>query len=194
MSLVVVGRQLVVVVGHLVADVPAAGVDHDPDMAVVAQLNLDEVVAAAERAELEQAAFILAGDDRQLLFRASPAELRHPPARLRFLVVRQSRAGRSGGWPGGSFSAAACRWPAARSAPCAHPAADIHPHRVGDDHTLGRRHPADGHAVANMGVGHDRHMVEEKGQIGEILGLLQGVEVDIAQPEFDRLFFGGRLF
>jgi len=72
----------------------------------------------------------------------------------------------------------------------AHAAADIHPHRVGDHHLRGRHHPADGHAIALMGVRHHRHMPEEKGEIGKISGLLQSAGIDVVKPEFDGKFFG----
>lgn len=37
-----------------------------------------------------------------------------------------------------------------------HPAADIHAHGVGNHGVVGGQHPADGQAVAVVGVGHER--------------------------------------
>ncbi len=77
-----------------------------------------------------------------------------------------------------------------RSADGAHTAADIDADRIGDHHFCRGYDPADGHAIALMGIRHHRHVLKDKGKIGQIAGLLKGTGFDIIQPEFDRFFFG----
>ena len=82
--------QVVVVVGHLVAEIAAAGMDHDPDMAVVRLLDLDEVVAAAEGADLAQGMVELAADDGQRFDIAALHRSGHQPYVLPAAVVGEA--------------------------------------------------------------------------------------------------------
>ncbi len=63
---VIVDGQTIVMVGHPETDIAAAGMDHEPDMAVVGLLDLDEMIAAAQGADLSQGVVEFFVDDRQL--------------------------------------------------------------------------------------------------------------------------------
>lgn len=40
-----------------------------------------------------------------------------------------------------------------------------------------------------MGVRHDRHVMVQKRQVGQVFGLLERIVVEVCQPELNRFFF-----
>src|SRR5690625_6524341 len=66
-----------------------------------------------------------------------------------------------------------------------HSAPDIHTHCIGDDRILCRQHSADGHPITLMGIRHNGDMPESKGQICQILCLLQSTLLNVIKPHFD---------
>lgn len=47
-------RQIIVMIAHLLAYVPAPGMDHKPDTPIASPLDFDEVITAAQRTDLYQ--------------------------------------------------------------------------------------------------------------------------------------------
>jgi hypothetical protein len=173
------------VLGHLLAEVAAAGVHHHPDDALWIDLRLDEVVAAAERTHLADRLVDLGekhGHVGHVVEERGAIRLAHPvpleAGRDRTLDVVEHRV------------------PEPRELgerdvriPRAHAAADIQPNRVRDDLPKGGEHPADGHAVAYVRIGHERHVLKRKRQPGEVACLLERTLVDVGAPDLDRKAF-----
>ena len=67
-----------------------------------------------------------------------------------------------------------------------HAAADIHADPIGNNRAFSGQNPANGHAVTDMGIGHQGDMVEGKGKVGQIFRLAQGLLFQIVHPEQDR--------
>ena len=62
-----------------------------------------------------------------------------------------------------------------------HAAGDVHAHGVRDDGVVGGQHAADGQAVADVGVGHERGG-DGDGQLAGVLHLLERVGVQVRAP------------
>ncbi len=71
-----------------------------------------------------------------------------------------------------------------------HSTTDIHTDTVGNDGVSRGQHPANGHAVSHMGIGHQRHMMKGAWQIGQMPGLGQRLLIQLLQPEIDGNIFG----
>ena len=63
-----------------------------------------------------------------------------------------------------------------------HAAADVDADRRRDHRALGRDHRADGGADADVGVGHEGDVALDDRQAGRLLGLADGLRVDVARP------------
>ena len=79
--------QAVVGVGHLLAQVAAAGMDHHPDMTVVALLDLDEMISPTQGTYLMAGALILPFHHRHLPHR----DTRHIPLITGFLMMAEAQ-------------------------------------------------------------------------------------------------------
>ena len=66
MRLVICYGQPVVMARHPIADISAAGVYHQPDVAIISHLEFDEMIPSAEGAELQSTIIIFPGYHRQL--------------------------------------------------------------------------------------------------------------------------------
>lgn len=64
-----------------------------------------------------------------------------------------------------------------------HTAANIHADCVGNNRIYGGQHPTDGHTVAHMGIGHQRHVVKGAGQIGQVACLGKRLLIEIIEPQ-----------
>ena len=190
-------RNLIEILPDDVAEMPAAGVEHDAAHAGFILLQFDEMVAAAERAGLE-VSFIELGEQRTvcLIFLHLRLCAVENGGRLRGLIVRKT--GRN--IP--QDAAADALKERAASGDClpqelhgdvclhkAHPAADINADCVGDDGTLTGDHTADRHTLARVGIGHQCDMLEREGQLCEMCCLLCAFFSDcfrIGLPDLDR--------
>lgn len=172
-----------VVLGYLVADAARTGVEEQPHVMVLVLADLDEMVARTEGAELEtpvrririrveakafgkrfqgdhtfdragcELTIVFAGAQRNVLFDTLP----NHTAILRQLI--RAELGADG----------------------YHAAADIHSDGGGDDRVLGGDDAAHGGALAQVCVGHQRHVREDERQLGGELCLFHGVLVDVGR-------------
>jgi hypothetical protein len=176
--------------GELVADAPAAGVQHDPHPAPLVQAELEEVVAGAEGPELLGRPLGLVGGQvgRRPVGRQPPVRvagrptvaLAHPgrdrrrdPAEQGFEGVRELGVGHVE--LGGD-----------------HPAADVDPDRRRDDRALGGDDRPDGRAEPDVGVGHEGDVAVDDRQPGRLLGLADGPRIDVAGPGDELVVDRGR--
>ena len=152
--------------------------DHQPDETVVTPLDLDEVIASPQRAQLLPGRLHLPLDHRdadRCLVEAIPL--------LRSFVVLESHGNRTlqqmehlGDLP--------LLDPIDRAIRLHRPdaAADVHAYRVGN-HRISQGHdPTDGHSVSNMAVGHQGDMVEGAGVIAQVDGLGKGLLLEFVTP------------
>ncbi len=158
--------------------------DHQPDKAVITLLNLDEMVAAAQRAEL------VARREELCL---NNGDIRCAVETVPWLWVRVmfEAYGYFGADDGQNLLQRVGADLLQAGAHGRHTAADIHPDGIGDDHIPRGEHAANGHAVTGVGVGHHGHPAKGEGQVGQVARLLQGGRVDIRRPQFDGNALGG---
>jgi hypothetical protein len=113
--------------------------------------------------------------------------------RLRHLLVR-SRADWNGLFDDRAQRLEAVRQVVAgqRGADGAHATADVDPDGSRNDRALGRDHRAHRGALAEMDIGHDRHVLVDERQPGHVVQLLQGGVFDrhATGPRLDRRALG----
>ncbi len=177
-------RPLVERVADRLAQAPRARVQHHEDPANLIALHLEEVVSGAQCAELVHRAL--------------------PPGVLHRLRQRQPDLGN--GYLAVDLEGLARR--AGRHAPCdlrqcrvqplaaqrgyreirlgkGNATADVNPDRIGHDRAVREQHASDGHAVAGVGVRHERHVVDREGQVGQVRGLLESALIEVGYPALD---------
>ena len=176
--------KLVVVVAHLLAQVAATRVDHDPQHALLIALQLDEVVAAAQSAHLALCRDVLRLDHSQLVDIVTLGQIAFV---LAFLVVVHSEgdalADASHDLLAEHVSGDILDAPIGLDG--AHAAADVHAHGVGNHGVNTGQHAANGHSHACMHVGHDGQVVEQERQRAQVFNLLHGAFFHIVRPDFD---------
>ena len=158
-------------------------------MVVAALLDLDEVVAPAQGTELAAGAGELRADHRQFVLLPGRAQVGHQWEGLRTVVVLEPHRHRAAQVAEDGAQLLNRHFVEA-GAHRLHAAADVHAHAVGDDRAHRGQHPADGHAVAHVGIGHDGDVVEGAVQVGQVAGLVHGLVVQLVEPEEDGNFFG----
>src|SRR5882724_6956442 len=173
-------RPLDVDLCQRLADVPAAGVEHHPDALVRVQTQLDEVVAAAQRAELlarlRQQTFH--GGSEVLEFLPQRPVLR-PVHGIAVLVEPYRNRALQGATPGAEVVG---KIAGAQAGPHrADSATNVDTHSGRAHGTLHRDHAAHGCAFAEVDVRHCRHMVENPGQRGDVLQLLERDALDLVR-------------
>ena len=163
-------------VADLVADAARAGVQRRPHRVRFVGRELDEVVAAAERAELQlpvriDRAVVARGERLELLdaprgavaersvvvagaHRNAPLDARANRRRVGDVVARQRRLDGD------------------------HPAADVDADRRRDDRALCGQHRTDRRAFAVVAVGHHRDVLEDERHRRRVLDLLQRLGLD----------------
>ena len=173
-----------------VAHIAAARVQHHPDRFLLIKAKLDEVIAAAERTELAPDARVIeladAIHDAQRVvspYQAIDAPLQRRcsvvPTRLQRGFVRmesdgnvaldlranhRERIGEIGRFQGRAYRD--------------HTAADVHTDGGGNDGAARGNHCADGRALAEMHVGHDRDMPAQNRQRRDVANLPAGRFLD----------------
>ena len=186
-------RELREVAPQHVAHAAAAGVEHHPDPVRLVQAHLDEVVAAAERAELPRPLAANVADHLpdplvtgQDPLEAGPQRIEHVPVRDRLpvggeadgdrlfnrLADRAQRVGEPGS--------------VEREPRGAHPAADVDADRGRDQRAPGRDHRTDRRPDADVHVGHRRHVTDHDRQPRDRGELLDGRLVDVVGEDPDR--------
>ena len=164
-----------------IADPTAAGVQHDPEPVGFVETELDEVVARAERAEVDHRVGaghrrVLVLDPSQALGEAAGAkaggdpsrDVLAPAGRLALAAVRHRL------FDDTPQTGQAVRQVFRRQAGLHrhHAAADVDTDGGRDDGALGGDHAADGGALAPVHVGHGRDVTVNEGQPGDIDELL----------------------
>ena len=177
---------MVEVLGDLLAYVARPRVHYHPSDSLRILLHFDEVVPAAERADLTLGLGDLGPQSRHVrdrveeigavrLARRMPVEtLGHSP-----LDFAEDRFANSQELASGDVRA-----------PAAHATADVESDRMRDHPPPCREHSADRHSVADVGVGHERHVVGCEREVGQIARLGQRLLVDGVAPDVDRELFG----
>ena len=178
-----------------VAGAARAAVQHHPDRIGFVQADLDEVIAAAQRADL---ALQLVGTDAPMGL-LDRFQARHQPGlcnargdAVRKLTVFATTAiahrhaaldaGAQLGQVVGQIVGTQ------RGAHCGHATADVHPDRGRDDGAAGRDHRAHGCTLAQVHVGHHRHPRPNKGHGGDVAQLCMRLffQRHAAHPALDR--------
>ena len=177
--------RLDVGLGQLVADAPAAGVEHDPHVVALVEADLHEVVARAEGAELGQRPLGLT-----LREPGVGRVLAHPPVGLvGGVVVAPTDAGRH---PRGDPVE---QWVEAVGQVLGgdvelggdHAAADVHADRRGDHGVPRGDDRADGGAHPDVGVGHQGDVTGDDRQARRGAGLLERAGLGVAGPAVERV-------
>ena len=160
-----------------VADAARARMQHGPDALLLVEADLDEVVAAAERAQMRDA--LRLGDAWMRLFQlfqavgeaavgeAARNRVGHAllPAALEADAAVGHRGLDAAAQLGEVVGQVACR---ERGAHRHHAAADVHAHRRRHDGGPGGDDRADGGALAQVHVRHHRHVVVNEGERGDV--------------------------
>jgi hypothetical protein len=184
-------RQLDEVGADRVADAAAAGVQHHPDAPGFIEAHLDEVVAAAQRAELQRPvrvpadALADAGMPLQNFSEGLAETLRCVAARAALVVLREANRHVAADLVEHAFQAFLVEIVRLQRQPRGHhAAADVDPDRGRNDGAQRRDHRADRGAYAKVHVRHGRDMVVHDGQPREVdeLGARRGLELAGVDP------------
>jgi len=156
--------------------------DHHQNISIAALLYLNEMITAAQCAQLPARAIELLLDDGDIRRAIKPR-----PGLRGLMVLKPQRYVLLNAVSNLLESSFFQRMEA--GARCQHPAADIHPYRVGHNHPIRSQHAADGHPVTFVAVRHDRDPLVGKRQISEVARLRQRSFVNHIDPELDRQSF-----
>ena len=163
-------------IADLVADAARAGVQRRPHGVRFVRGELDEVIAAAQRAELQPPIPV----DRVVVARGERLELLHAPRRAfaeRSVVV----AGAHRNAPldprphGRRVRDVVARQ---RRLHGNHPAADVDADRRGDDRSFGGQHGTDRRPFSVVTIGHDGDVLEDERHRRRVFDLLQRLGFD----------------
>jgi len=156
-----------------VADAARPRVQRQPDGALRILGQLDEVIAAAERAECEAPVLVvLIGVEA--LGQGERFEAANPRRGCRS-ELRVVLAGAHRNAPLDALADAPQVWDVVapqRRAHGDHAAADVDTHRRGNDRAIGRQHRADRRALAVMAIRHYRDVLEHEGHPCRVRNLL----------------------
>ncbi|MDT4837612.1 hypothetical protein FQZ97_713500 [compost metagenome] len=166
-----------------IADPARAAVQHEPDAVGLVQADLDEVVAGAQGAEVVAIVgllqpWVLGGDGPEACGQGAPGLV----GGGRYVVPGALVAPAEGLAVGhGALDGAAQAMEVVRQVGGPqggeggdHAAADVHAHGGGNDRADGGNHAADGRALAQVHVGHDRQVLEDEGHLRRVDQLLAG--------------------
>ena len=192
-ALGILARQVDEIRGQRVADAAAARMEHDPDAVGFIEADLDEMVAAAQRADLVHPLRELAERLQQL--RVHLSQCLEP----RFEGPRRHDQGPVIGVLGpahrdiarnlveDALQGAFVELPRLQRQPAGHhAAADIDPDRRRDDRPARGDHRADRRTDAEMDIRHRRHVVMDDGQRGDVGQLVARSVIDVVGPDADR--------
>ncbi len=175
--------------GQLVADTPAARVQHHPYPGPFVDAHLEEVVARSQGAELlEHLGGAVAGELGGRLVGAQP-----PLGVAIGPVVSPPHAGRDDRLDSGQQRVQGIGQLVLGDIQLGgdHAAADVHTDSAGDYRPAGGDHRADGGTDTHVGVGHESDVPVHDGQAGGLLGLGDGGRVDVAGPGDQLVVDGG---
>ncbi len=176
-------RDTVMVFGHFEPEIAGAGMNHQPDKVVVATLDFEEVVAAAKRAEVAQGQIprMCIGPVRSAIFFKTRPLLRR--------AVSMALPHRNGAFDVVEDAAHRGILQGVRGIIGLHgdhAAADIHADGVGNNRLFAGNHAADGHAAADVTVGHKSNVMKNFRMVREMAHLFNRTGIERLAPRFDR--------
>jgi hypothetical protein len=160
-------------------------VEHDEDPALGIALQLEEVVPRAERAELVDRPIEPGRLDRLRSLEPDLDQGGLAIDRLRLRAHAHRDAG-SNLIEDGAELGRAQGVDRQVGLDQGDPAADVDADAVGHDRAVGEQHAADLHAVARVGVGHERDVMDRERQVRQVRGLLERRPLEVDRPALDR--------
>jgi hypothetical protein len=144
-------------------------------MVITALLQLKKMIASPQCPQLIPGPLKLRYEHREI---RPCRNTRHGRLLLRYFVVLEPKRDALAKL-GNDLFAGSGRHPGKTGLDRLHTTADIYPNSIGDDGINGGENATNGHAIAHMGIGHERHMMKGAGKIRQVPSLGQGLGVEI---------------